>query len=252
MSSRLRAVLMTGGERKERDDMSSSTNGGSAQAVAEKVGEETGLNAISKHSRRKGSKSVVVAIGPAVASATVRSARIMRRIAHVTSSRTFGALFNYGDTTGVDGLSHVLFLLSNVAFPVAGVSLIALGGVRELALGAAVLLAGFASHIFHASQVRLGPNRLRVKIALGFDYMAAISAGMLAFKEAVEVIEMEGMLPPIVALLAAIAGACFIVSSVRTRSLTYIVTHAMWHIMAASTALALGLHHAALVPPLLA
>ena len=84
MSSRLRAVLMTGGERRERDDMSSSTNGGSAQAVAEKVGEETGLNAISKHSRRKGSKSVVVAIGPAVASATVRSARIMRRIAHVT------------------------------------------------------------------------------------------------------------------------------------------------------------------------
>ena len=173
--------------------------------------------------------------------------RMVRRLVHMTSSRALDVLFQYGDTRDVHSLAHVLFLLSNIAFPVAGVSLICLAGRSQLLLGATILMAGVASHCFHASQVELGPNRRKVKIALGFDYLAALSVGLVVVREAIEVIYIEGFLPWSVTILAASAAAFYLVSSIRQRSLPYIVCHALWHIAAASMALALGLHHSSAI-----
>ena len=275
---------------------------------------------------------------------------------HSNSLLNLDFLFQYGDTRHASEPLRVLFLLSNISFPVAGFLLIFLttntglfsiatsglhgifnliagsqigglllnggststsvstasgmmlnaanglssngvgvsGGSNELVFSIAVLLAGLASHVFHAAQVRLGPNKKKVKMLLVADYAAAFLAAICGLKDAIElalifcdnfrrnnnyysnnnntdsimIVSSSAIIT--ILTLASLAALCFILSCFKHNnnngtntlfkdalqfsynsnvynSIVYIICHALWHVFAAATAVAIGLtHHQAL------
>eukprot|EP00592_Proboscia_alata_P000455 CAMPEP_0194370950 /NCGR_PEP_ID=MMETSP0174-20130528/19293_1 /TAXON_ID=216777 /ORGANISM="Proboscia alata, Strain PI-D3" /LENGTH=255 /DNA_ID=CAMNT_0039148705 /DNA_START=107 /DNA_END=875 /DNA_ORIENTATION=+ len=175
------------------------------------------------------------------------------------SSDGFGMLLpiaqTIDDATGGWGLSYadlspetettpagVAFLFTNILYGVAGLLLTLRG---DIIFGTLVETAGLVSYIYHYSQLKFGPDRPEVRLALLGDYFTAGTALLtgFAYLGGVGVADWNGV-PLDLLLVAGGSIGCLCLCWVWEFGVAYLVWHSLWHIGSAYTAFLVGNLHA--------
>ena len=165
---------------------------------------------------------------------------ILSPIAEALDSVTGEWALSYADLSPATPKTPVgvSFLLTNVCYAFAGISLITQG---DFFYGGLVEIAGIVSFWYHFSQLEFGKERSEVRLALLTDY---ITAGAALITGGIYMTQIGIMSVPIDALVVG-AGAIVALSLcwVWEFGYPYILLHSIWHILSAYTGYLIGQTH---------
>mmetsp|Transcript_30711 Transcript_30711/g.70279 ORF Transcript_30711/g.70279 Transcript_30711/m.70279 type:complete len:304 (-) Transcript_30711:219-1130(-) len=133
----------------------------------------------------------------------------------------------------------ISFLATNIGYGVAGVFLSMRG---EFLLGYFTDIAGVISFGYHYSQLKFGPNRKEVRLALLFDYITAGSAIIIALFYIIQVGTFTTLPINLLCVIALSLGS-LLMSWVYEFGYPYLFWHSLWHIFSAGVAFLVGEYH---------